>query len=218
MMQTRIIDPSNVRDLGEQLLESDGSLKVVPSSTLRDTSIEERAIFGLKNGIYGFLTTELIEYLKDFIGARKAIEIGAGHGKLAQALGIAATDNRMQERPEIAAYYALLRQPVVKYGSNVEKLDAIEAVKKHKPQVVVASWVTHKYDASRHAAGGNEDGVKEEDVIGGCDAYVFIGNTKVHANKSIWSLPHKLITPEWLYSRAHNGSKDFIAIWEKPWK
>jgi hypothetical protein len=177
------------------------------------TTKDERAVMGVTHAIYGFLTTELIQYLRDLINGRSALEIGAGHGALAGALGIRATDNRMQERADIRAYYATLRQPVIRYGANVERLDALESVKKYCPKVVVASWVTHKYDPKRHAAGGNMDGVCEEDIINSCETYVFIGNEKVHANKSIWSLPHTKLTPPWLYSRAHNGSPDFIAIW-----
>lgn len=214
-MSSLVIDPNKVRDISSDFLDASGSLKIVPAQNYALTTREERAILGLKNAVYGFITTELVSYLQDFIGDRSAIEIGAGHGMLAKAIGIRATDNRMQEWADVRAYYQALRQPVVRYGDNVENLDAIDAIKKYRPQVVIASWVTHKYDPSRHEAGGNEYGVREEDVIANCDAYVFIGNERVHANKSIWALPHVKLTPPWLFSRAHNGSPEFIAIWER---
>lgn len=215
-MQTFLIeDPSKIRDLAPLVLDTQGQLKAVPAAFYANTTREERAVFGLRHARYGFLTVELIDYLKAFIGDRSAIEIGAGHGALALALGIAATDNRMQDEPQIRAYYAALSQPVIKYGANVEKLDAVQAVKKHRPSVVVASWVTHKYDPRRHEAGGNMDGVEEEEIIRNCDAYVFIGNELVHSRKSIWALPHEKLYPPWLYSRSTNGSPDFIAIWRR---
>lgn len=204
-----------IRDIAPLLLDEKQRLKPVPASLLAQTTVLERASFGVRHGVYGLLTDELILWLQRFISGRSAIEIGAGHGRLAATLGIPATDNRQQEDPPLRAYYALLGQAVVRYGENVEKLAAEEAVKKYSPSVVVASWVTHRFDPSREASGGNAEGVREEFIVANCDAYVFIGNKQVHANKSIWSLKHDLITPPWLYSRAHNGSPDFIAVWSR---
>lgn len=91
------------------------------------------------------------------IKGRIAIEIGAGHGVLAGALSIPATDNRQQEDPELRAYYAQIGQSTVPYGENVEKLDAAAAVAKYRPNIVVACWVTHRFDPKRPHAGGMRD-------------------------------------------------------------
>src|SRR5690606_25860612 len=99
------------------------------------------------------------------------------------------------------------------YGKNVEKLAAKNAVQKFRPQVVVASWVTHLYREDRHEAGGNMFGVDEEFILDNCEEYIFIGNTAVHASKSIWTRPHERHTPDWVFSRASNGSPDFVAVW-----
>jgi hypothetical protein len=215
MLATRI-DPSKVRDISPLLLDSAGRLKVVPAAVLAGTTRDERTLFGVRHAFYGFLTQELVDFLSQTIAGRSAIEIGAGHGGLAAALGIPATDNHQQDTPEISAYYRALKQPTVRYGGNVEKLDAAKAVAKYKPAVVVASWVTHRYDPSRQEAGGNQDGVTEEAIIDACDTYVLIGNERVHATKSTWTRPHEILRPSWLYSRAGNGSPDFIAIWKRP--
>jgi hypothetical protein len=214
-MQVSIVDPRKVRDISPQFLDSSGGLKVVDASEYAGTTKEERALFGVRNAFYGLLTKELVNFVAEFIAGRAAIEIGAGHGGFAKALGIRATDSRQQERPEIAAYYRTLKQATIKYGANVEQLDALSAVAKYRPKVVVGSWVTHKYDPARHHAGGNEDGVTEEKILEACDAYLFVGNDRVHAGKSIWTRTHTRITPPWVYSRAANGSPDFIAIWQK---
>lgn len=42
-----------------------------------------------------------------------------------------------------------------------------------------------------------------------------MGNEQVHERKPIWSLSQKKWTPPWLYSRAVNGSPDFIASWRR---
>lgn len=209
------VDPTRTRDLAPRLLDAHGHPRVVPASVLADTTSPDRLRFGVTHGIYAFLTEELVDWLQSFIAGRTAIEIGAGHGQLAQALGIPATDNRQQEEATLRSYYASLGQPTVRYGDHVEKLDAAAAVIHYRPQVVIAAWVTHRYDPTRPDAGGSETGVDEAAIVATCDAYVFIGNTHVHRQKPINTLPHRRITPPWLYSRAINGSPDFIGIWQR---
>jgi hypothetical protein len=212
-MGVALLDTRGARDLAPDLLAPDGMLRVMPADYYRATTVAERAMFGQRHGYYGLPTEELVAWLRDRIGGRSAIEIGAGAGHLAAALGIPATDSKMQDDSRVAGWYAAHGQPTVRYGAHVEKMDAKEAVRKYRPQVVLASWVTHRYRPARHAAGGNMFGVNEEDLIGRCEEYIFVGNTYVHAGKSIWSLPHELLLPDWLYSRAHNGSPEFIACW-----
>lgn len=212
-MGIAVLDTRNTRDISPDVLAPDGTLRVMPASYFRDTTVVERAMFGQRAGVYGFLTEELVDWLRERIAGRSAVEIGAGHGQLAAALGIPATDSKMQDDPRVAAFYAAAGQPTVRYGANVQKLDAKEAVRKLRPQVVVASWVTHLYRPARHAAGGNMFGVNEEDILARCEEYIFIGNTQVHAGKSIWNQPHEILHPDWLYSRAHNGTPEFIAVW-----
>ena len=213
----KIIDPRATRDLSTDVIDqATGCLKVMPASYYQATTIDDRAVLGARHAFYGLPTTELIEWIKSVIGDRSAIEIGSGNGVLAQALGIPGTDSHMQERPDIVAVYTATGQRLIKYGATVENLDYAEAIKKHKPQVVVASWVTHRYRADRHDSGGNMYGVVEEDVIDSCETYIFIGNSTVHKGKSIWTRPHTLLKPDWLFSRAHNGSPEFLAVWNRP--
>lgn len=204
-----------VRDIAPSLLDEHGTLCVVPASVLSATTAQERLALGLRHGLYSYPTEELVAFLRERIGGRRAIEIGAGNGVLAKTLGIPATDNRQQEEAEFRAYYAARDRATVQYGDDVEKLDAAAAVKKHRPQVVVACWVTHRYDPRRPRAGGSVTGVNEEDIVQSCEEYIFIGNEQVHEHKSIWSLPHEKLAPSWLYSRAVNGSPNFIAVWRR---
>lgn len=209
------IDLTRVRDISRDLLDDRRRLRVVPAHTLERTTPEERLLFGVREGLYSFPTQELCDFLRARIAGRTAIEIGAGHGTLAAALAIPATDNRQQEEEGIKAYYAEIGQPTVRYGENVEKLDAVAAVAKYAPQVVIACWVTHRFDPDRPQAGGSLTGVDEASLIGTCEEYIFIGNERVHAQKPIWQLPHQMMTPDWLFSRAVNGSRDFIAVWRR---
>lgn len=91
---------------------------------------------------------------------------------------------------------------------------AKEAVEKYRPSVVIACWVTHRFNPSRPHAGGSAYGVDEEELIAACDEYIFIGNEHVHRHKSTWAIEHEMLTP-WVYSRAVNGTRDFIAMWRR---
>ena len=204
-----------VRDIASLLLDDKGRLKVVPARVLSETTPEERLTFGIQHGLYSLPTVELVEYLHKRIAGRTAIEVGAGHGMLAQALGIPATDNRQQESAALQNYYQQLGQATVPYGNHVEQLDAQDALQRYSPQVVIACWLTHRYDPARHAAGGSQTGVDEAAIIAGCEEYIFIGNELTHAGKPIWGLPHEVVYPVWVFSRAVNGSREFIASWRR---
>lgn len=212
---TKVLDIRNVRDRSDDVMldAALGRPRIMPAAYYRATSVEERALLGARNALYGLPTEELVAWLKKAIGTRSAIEIGASHGALAAALGIPATDNCMQEDPTIAAVYAAAGQKAITYGADVVQLAASNAIAAYRPQVVVACWVTHLWREDRPGAGGNMFGVDEEEVLENCDSYIFIGNTQVHRHKSIWSRPHRIIYPDWLYSRAHNGTREFIATW-----
>lgn len=214
-MEALSIDSTRVRDISPYLLDELGRPRLGAASDLAQTTAQERFLFGVRHGVYSFPTHELRTFLSNRIAGRSAIEIGAGNGVLAAALGIPATDNRQQEEPEFKAYYARLRQPTIVYGDHVEKLDATSAAAKYRPQVVVACWVTHRYREDRHEAEGSMTGIDEEALLDACDEYIFIGNEHVHARKPILQRPHEALTPPWLYSRAINGSRDFIAIWRR---
>lgn len=210
----RFIDP-NTRDLTPEVFDADGRFRIMDAEYWRKKSIEERGLLAVTHGMYVLPTTELVARLHELIGGRTAIEVGSGCGVLARSLGIPATDNRMQEEPEYRAIYKAMQQPVIAYGKNVERLTASEAVAQFRPQVVVAAWVTHKYNLLRPLAGGNEIGLDEESIIDAVETYVFVGNLQVHARKSIWSRPHEIEHPDYVYSRATNGTPDFIAVWNR---
>jgi hypothetical protein len=165
--------------------------------------------------MYSIPTTELIEFLKDEIGELKAIEIAAGSGTICAALGIKGTDNFMQDVPQVRAYYETFRQTPVQYGAHVERLDGNAAVKKYRPDVVVAAWCTHKYDPTQPWRGGNQFGVDEKILFRKTNKkYIMIGNEKVHAQKPLLSLPHRVVKEPWIISRAFDSSKNVIYIWE----
>lgn len=215
LMPVSILDPSNIRDLSPDVLDDTGRLKVMPAEYWAGTTREERALFGGRRGLYSFPTVELVEYLGNAINGRRAIEIGAGHGVLAEALGITATDSYQQRKPKYRKIYEDAGQTIVPYGPNVERMDAREAISRYHPEVVIGAWVTHKYNPAQHWDGGNEEGVDEAHIVKNVKLYVAIGNQKVHRGKAIWSQLHLIMYPKWVWSRAMNGSPDFVARWDR---
>lgn len=53
--------------------------------------------------------------------------------------------------------------------------DAVSAVQKYKPNVVIGCWVTHVFDERRPDAGGNMFGIDEAKLIATCDEYIVVG-------------------------------------------
>ncbi len=217
------IDPSKVRDLRAEALDAAGRIRVLPAAFWAGTTMEERGLFGHRTGIYSFPTEELVAHLRGIIDGRTAIEIGAGHGVLAEALDIPATDSRQQDVPKYREYYARRGLTTVPYGPNVAELSASQAVRRYKPQVVIGCWVTWKFRPKRPASAnydptqpfglGNEKGVDELNVLRNCETYVLVGNDKTHAASRLWERPHEVEYPPFVFSRAINGGREFVATW-----
>lgn len=217
-MRATLLNP-NARNIDPEVLDPDGRMRVLPASYWATTTVDERGLFGHRHGIYAFPTLELADWLTEIIGRRKAIEIGAGNGVLADHLGIVGTDSYQQDQANYATFYKASGQPTVKYGPNVIRSHASRAVRRYRPQVVIGCWVTHVFEPMRHAvsgSGGNEVGVDEADILANCQLYIHIGNHRIHGGKAIWARKHEIYYPDWLYSRStgvDDGARDFIAVW-----
>lgn len=212
--EVRRIDPTGLRDLAEDVITEEGLPRVMPAAFYAGTSPEERAWLGHRYGLYLLPTIELCDWLSEHIGDRRAIEIGAGNGQMAARLGIVATDSMLQTRADISALYDLVGQPPVLYGPAVRKLEASEAVRKLHPNVVIGAWVTHRWNPRQPGRGGNEHGPKMDWILNRIDEYILIGNERVHAKNPLWKRPHEIHHLPFQYSRATNGSPDFVAIWK----
>lgn len=164
---------------------------------------------------YGLPTVELIAWLRDLIGGRRAIEIGSGSGDLAYHLKIRGTDNKCQTRPDVALFYAATGQPVIRYPDWVEKKDALAAIAKYNPQVVIGSWITHYIDPNRPMppGGGSIYGVREDLLLDTGVTYVLIGNLEIHGHKPILRMPHEEHALPFLRSRSQNPELDRVFVW-----
>jgi hypothetical protein len=93
---------------------------------------EHLMLWCVKSARYTIPTIELIDFLKARIGNRKAIEIGSGNNDLGWYLGIPQTDSYIQQTEAMKTLYSALGQVPTSPKPDVEKLDAIAAIKKYQ--------------------------------------------------------------------------------------
>lgn len=207
------LDTTNIRDLSPDVIDEAGLPRLMPASYYEGTTTNERALLGHRHGLYLLPTLELAKWLTEQIDDRVAIEIGAGNGRLAAHLEIPATDSMLQD--EVSEFYEISGQPRSAFGPNVVKLEAQQAVRRYWPKVVVAAWVTHRWNRRYPGRGGNMFGPNLDWILGRVDEYVFIGNEQVHRFHPLPKLAQEIHHFPFVYSRAHNGSRDFVAVWRR---
>jgi hypothetical protein len=215
-----ILPNIDVSYLDETLFDEKENLKILDAAAYDQYPQEHIALWCHHKGIYGLPTSELVDWLKPHIAPGKTIEIGAGNGALGRALGIPITDSRCMDLLEVRIYYALNGQPVTPYPDDIIAMDAVEAVQNYQPQVVVGSWVTHKYNENKHWRGGNMYGIDEDAILNQpcVIKYIVIGNTNIHGNKPIHDRKDfkKLIySHPWIKSRSQSPEKNVIYYWER---
>lgn len=213
MKSTVAILPSNLKDISSELLLENGKLKLFSHSVYDTFEWNELRYFCHMYARYGLPTVELIECLKKIISGRSAIEIGSGHGDLGYHLGIPMTDSKIQNKPFIRESYKAMGQPIIQYPNDVERLEALEAVNKYRPRVVVASWVT-AYSPYETTYGSSPYGIREDKLLSQVETYILIGNQDIHGDKPIMQLPHTTIAGNYIRSRAKNPENNRIYIWE----
>jgi len=152
-----------------------GLVVPVPVETVDAIDKDKIRLYCHKKGIYGIITDELIDYINvQFFseGTQNVIAVGSGLGTLGRALGIPVTDSRLQETPEMRAMYAISGQPVIRYPSDIQTLEVIQAIAKYKPTTIVGSWCTQIY----------RKGDEEEEIgsnMYGFDFYKILNRTTV---------------------------------------
>lgn len=219
-MNFNVLNPdiAELIELRKHAKTESGVLKVMPSDFYRQFKQVTLSAFCLEMGCYSLPTVELMNLVNAKImeasPSRHAIEIGSGNGVIGEALGITCTDNWMQDHPAVKAHYAAMRQPTVPYRPHVVNLDALSAVSRYKPEVVVASWVTHIYDPKQHHRGGNAVGVDEQKLLNHIKRYVFIGNLDTHKHKPILANKHEVIQGDFLFSRSMRSELNALLVWD----
>lgn len=189
-------------------------IRLLPASFYNQFDQIVLQIVGNRSARYVFPTIELVDFLKQHIGSRTAIEIGSGNADLYYHLGIRGTDSCIQKSDAmVSAYYAMTGQPITNPPDDVLALEANQAVEQLKPQVVIGSWVTQKIDQDDPCGSGSMFGVDHELLVSKTEQFIMIGNDAVHGHSRIMSRPHQTISVPWLKSRASQPQLDRIYIW-----
>ena len=199
--------------INNRFTEADGSLKLL-SAKEANSYIEEFGrinfiVWCYEQAIYTLPTVELVDWLKTQINDPKdTLEICSGNNGLSDLLGITGVDSRAQNiyRKE----YKRISQATTDPPDNIVNMDAIEAVIKFKPNLVIASWATQEWDGTH----GFERGVKETIILNSTDKYIHIGNEGIHGEKKIRRVPHQALRFDWLVTRSQHPQKNCIYIWK----
>lgn len=210
-MKALFLTKQDISEIEAYTGASSGIIKPLPVAEVEKFGWEKILLFMYKYGLYTLPTVELIDYLAGIVRGKRAIEIGAGMGTIGRSLRIPITDSRMQELPEVKAYYDAVRQPVIRYPDDVEKLDALAAVEKYEPEVVIGSYITHKWKPGMQS--GNQWGVDTGELIKRVPAYYMIGNMETHRNDPAMKYLDGIEHHDFLYTR---GGKETSVIFR--WK
>ncbi len=213
-MQIKVLNKETITDISDRLLEKDGSLILHPASFYRNIPFDDLRYFCHLHARYSIPTVESIDFIQDVINGRGAIEIGAGHGDTGLHLGIVRTDSKLQEETLIRHKYDSMQQPVIKYPWDVEKLEALKAVDKYRPKVVVASWITTFSKKYTPHYNSSPFGVKEKSILKMVETFILIGSVEIHGTKPIMQLSHDETMAEWLFSRKP-VQENRIWIWNR---
>jgi len=207
-----ISSDTDLSELEELTGASSGTIHPVPTRELAEFDFPTLRLFMHKWALYTMPTTELIEYLAGKIAGKSAIEIGAGLGVIGRALGIPLTDNRMQEWPEIRLTYAAMGQPTIDYPPDIIELDAHDAVKRYRPDIVIGSYITYKWKRGMNS--GNMYGVDNLKIARRVQEYFMIGNLNTHCNDPAMRCLDHIERHDFLFTR---GGRETSAIfcWKK---
>ncbi len=217
----KYIEYEDITGLEKLLLAPDysASKKIIPASAREILEFNQNQIsqFCHTYAIYQVPTIELIDFLKKEI-IETAIEIGSGNGSIGRSLNIPMTDNCMQKWKSIKAHYKVLKAPTINYPSDIIELDAHSAVNQYKPQTVIGSWITQKYEPHMEKyseVSANVFGVDEIELLRKVKKYIHIGNEHTHESKEIFKkYKAKRIYADWLISRSQKRDQNVIYIFK----
>ena len=213
--QTVRVSPQDIT--GMDVLDANGRVKLMPAAEWRKFPHQYIQQWCHVNSRYVIPTIELINWLKQKIGGRTAIEVGAGMGDLGYHLGIQMTDSYMQRRPEVQLYYQTLGSPTTDPPPDVAEYEALDALDHFKPQVCVAGFLTQMYQDgdSEKRIGSSVYGAQEFRLLEKVETYIMIGNELPHYGKRLLNVPHETYKVPWVVTRAKEQDKNVIWVWNR---
>lgn len=217
----KIVTDEAIANLDAWLLDERGRVRVRAAEDFRKAPRWILSTWCHLRARYSLPTRELLDWLQDWIGGRTAIEVGAGMGDLGLRLGIPMSDSAVQVlEPDLRRYYSVLGTAPTDPPADVERIDANAAVQKYRPDVVIASWLTQRYQpgdegdgAGRPKVGSSVYGPDEFAILAGCRVYIHIGHDGTHHDKRLLGRPHQCFRFPGLVSRGRDGG-EIVHVWE----
>jgi hypothetical protein len=196
------------------ILDDQGIIKLQSADFYKTLDYTELRVWCICRAIYQLPTVELIEWLKDNFNLDKAIEIGAGNSYLYHHLNVKGTDNYSEQIPQVKLTHQILKQPSTDPPPEVEKIDAIAAIKKYRPETVITSWMTLKCVDPEDVDAGHKYAPDEQEILDTGVTYIHIGNEEIHGDREIMNKPHQTYYFDWLVSRGKYPEKNCIYVWK----
>jgi hypothetical protein len=211
------IDISGIdfKALDNRLLDDNGRIRLLSYRDYADIPPDHLRAWANLRGRYGLPTVELVNWLTDRIAGRSALEIGAGNGDLGYHLKIPMTDSYQQvEDLATQLVFASYGITPTRPPSEVEKEDGENAVRRRKPKVVVACYVTEKYRPDNTGGFGNYLGVRHDYVIERCETFILVGNKNIHGGSRAMRIPHEEYSFPWIVTRSKDQTLNRLWVWE----
>lgn len=170
-----------------------------------------------KRARYVLPTLELVTFIRGVINGRDALEIGSGNGDLGYMLGIRETDSYIQQKR--SDLWARMGQVPTNPPAEVVMCDAMRAVYAYRPQVVVGSWITRKFETGIDVEGvdlqASAFGVREEELLERVETYIHVGNEAIHGKKTLLRKPHETVRVPGHLSRHADQNLNVVYIWNR---
>ena len=212
-----MIFPPEIQEFLEKydrvLLDEQGIINLFPAEFYHSLDNDSLRVWCICRAIYQLPTVELIEWLKENFNLDKAIEIGAGNNYLYHHLGIKGVDNYSEQIPAVKLVHEIMNQPSTDPPLEVEKLDAIAAIKKYQPKTVITAWATLKCEDPEDVDAGHKYAPDEEKILKTGVTYIHIANESIYGDRLVMNKPHEKYYFDWLVSRGKYPEKNCICVW-----
>ena len=181
----RVFAPSQVlgwETLDALILDEGRWLRVLRAADLPEGS--ELAWWCVRRGIYGLPTVEFCERVRELAAGRSVLEVAAGDGAFGRGLSragvllLASTDSKCQRRKQVRRIYEEQGQELVRYHPDVVAVEGSSAVQAYRPQVVVASWGTPRFDAV--LGDGFAEGLDWRWILNRVEFALLLGSLRTH--------------------------------------
>ena len=148
--------PLNIDRLYEHLWEP--NTKLTDVSEADDKWYETARLLYIDSCGYAALTHPFMVALAEFIGDRKALDAGAGRGIMTDALAEGGVDC-------VGVDKHIIPTPFGSVPKHVIEMDAVDAVDKFKPDVLILSWPTAPEDDHEEWSARTLEAFEGEHVI-----------------------------------------------------